>query len=166
MATTQITPDAAEGVQPIETRKTILDLASKADVELVKSAPQPPPISSMEDFVTRMGNDAANILKYANVAYLEFFKDTLASNPDVPWMLADEDESGAEVLVPFEGVPINPDKEKGFRATVIQIAKNMYGYAKNMVPGDVEANRKAKAAAKAEAQSFLLSNPVAVERLK
>ena len=175
MATTQITPnsEAEPKVETLETRKQILDLDSATDVELVKSAPRPAPVKSMEDFVTRMGNDAATILKYADVAYLEYFKDTLAQNPDVPWMIADEDADGNETLVEFTGTPINPEKEKGFNATVIQMAKLMYNYAKVMIPdfnpkdpAKVEENRKAKAAAKLQARTDLLSNPVSKERLK
>ena len=168
MATTQITPETDETpkVNYLEVEKTILDLDSKGEVTLKKQTAPPTPITSMEDFVSRMGNDAETILKYAGVAYLQFYKDNLESNPGVPWQLVDEDESGNEVLVPFTGTPIADDKLKQLGATVINLAKMVFGYAKNMVPGNVDENRKAKAAAKAKALEMVLSNPAAVEALK
>jgi len=168
MATTQITPETDETAKAnyLEVEKTILDLDSKGEVTLKKQTAPPAPITSMEDFVSRMGNDAETILKYAGVAYLQFYKDNLESNPDVPWQLVDEDESGNEVLVPFTGTPIAEDKLKQLGATVINLAKMVFGYAKNMVPGNVDENRKAKAAAKAKALEMVLSNPAAVEALK
>jgi len=168
MSTTQFTPETEEShkVNYLEVEKTILDLDSKGEVTLKKQTAPPAPITSMEDFVSRMGNDAETILKYAGVAYLQFYKDNLESNPDVPWQLVDEDSDGNEVLVPFTGTPIADDKLKQLGATVINLAKMVFGYAKNMVPGNVDENRKAKAAAKAKALEMVLSNPAAVEALK
>ncbi len=173
MATTQTTPQEPE-VTLLKVDKEVLDLDSKGYVTLVKEVPEPSPITTMEEFVSKLGNDAQTILKYANVAFLQFFKDNLASNPDVPWMLpGDEDEPS----VPWNGTPINPEKEKGFELSVITVAKAMFGYSKSMVEipengtkeekaAAVEANRAAKKAAKDSARTFLLSNPAALTMLK
>ena len=172
MSTTQTIPETNEApkVEMLEVSKTILDLDSKGEVTLVKSAAPPAPITSMEDFVSRMGNDAEQILKYAGVAYLQYFKDNLESNPEVPWQLADEDEEGNVVLVPFTGTPIADDKLKQLNATVINLAKMVFGYSKKMVAGAtpeaIKANRAAKAASKAQALEMVLANPAAVEALK
>lgn len=170
MATTTTTPEAPE-VTLLKVDKEVLDLDSKGYVTLVKEVPEPSPITTMEEFVSKLGNNAQTILKYANVAFLQFFKDNLASNPEIPWMLpGDEDEPATE----FTGTPINPDKEKGFEISVITVAKAMFGYQKVMVEipdangtkeekearaAAIEANRAAKKAAKDSARSFLLSNP-------
>ena len=166
MATTQITPEnEAPQVELITVRKEVLDLDAKGEVTLVKAAQPPTPITDMADFVQRMNNDAAQILKYANVAFLEYYKDSLESNPDVPWQLADEDSDGNEVLVPWNGTLIHPTRVKSFNLSVMNLAKTLFGYAKKMKQ-DVDENRTAKKAAKAEAQKFILDNPTSATVLK
>lgn len=167
MATTTTLPTPETASLPkLEVRKQVFDLDSKETVTLVKQSDPPAPIASMEDFVSRLGNDAAAILKIVNDGYVAYVEKQLASDETKPWLLEDEDEAGNPTLEEYKGTPISNDKAKQLSATVINIAKLMFGYAKNMVAGNVEENRKAKSAAKAQALQMVLSNPAAVEALR
>jgi predicted RNA-binding protein with RPS1 domain len=152
--------------EKLEVRKEILDLSAKSYVTLVKQSDPPAPITSMEDFVTRMNHDAPAILAAVNSGYLEHFKNTLAENESVEWKAIDEDDAGNETLVPFAGVECDPSRVKQFQLTIVNVAKSVFQYAKQMIPGDVKKNREAKAAAKQSALEMLLSNPAAVEALR
>ncbi len=162
MATTQTLPTAEH--KALEIRKSVFDLDTKSDVTLAKAGDFEP-VSTMEEFVSRLGNDASAILAIVNDGLEEWTKKQLASS-DAPWLLVDEDENGNETLVPFTGTVISQERSKALNASVISFAKLMFGYAKNMVAGDKEANRKAKAAAKESALNVILSNPAAVEGLR
>lgn len=166
MATTQTTPtpDQNENSKPelLTVEKTILDLQARDYVTLVKQTAPPAPIATMEDFVSRMGNDASTILKYANVAFLEFYKDGLAENPDVPWLVRGDEDEEPEA---FTGTPINPEKEKSFNLSVVNLAKTLFGYAKKM-SADKEQNAELKKAAKKSARNVILSAPGSLEALK
>jgi hypothetical protein len=169
MATPNVTPEThpvgIPGNIPMEVSKTVFDLDSKGEV-VVRKVGEFAPVENMEQFVARLNSDAALILKLANKALESYTEDQLASDENVLWQLVEEDENGNEVLSPFSGTLLSPEKSKGLNATVINLAKVIFGYAKQMVPGDVEKNRAAKKAAKEQALNMILSNPAAVEGLR
>jgi hypothetical protein len=163
MATTQTAPEAAH--KALEIRKEVFDLDSKGMVTVVKTGDFEP-VSTMEEFVSRLGNDAKAILQIVNDGLEKYTEKQLESDTNVPYQLVDEDESGNEVLVPFTGTLLSAEKSASLKATVINFAKLLFGYSKNMVPGDKKANADAKKAAKESALAAILSNPAAVEGLK
>ena len=163
MATTQTTPETAH--KALEIRKEVFDLDSKGPVTVTKVGDFEP-VSTMEEFVARLGNDAKAILAIVNDGLEAYTQKQLEGNDSIPWQRVDEDDNGNEVLTPFTGTLLSPEKSKSLAATVINFAKLLFGYQKVMVPGDVEANRKAKAAAKESALAAILSNPAAVEGLR
>lgn len=150
----------------IEVTKSVFDLDSKGDV-LVKKVGDFTPVATMEEFVSRMGNNAAAILKIVNDGLEKYTEVQLEADDSIAWQLVEkDDETGLEKLTPFTGTLLSEEKSKSLDATVIQTAKLFFGYQKNMVAGDVDANRKAKAGAKEQALAFILSNPAAIENLK
>jgi hypothetical protein len=160
--TPAITPS---GNVPLEVTKVVFDLDSKGEVT-VRKVGDFTPVENMEQFVQRLNSDAALILKLANKALENYTEDQLSADSNVPWQLVEEDENGNESLSPFSGTLLSPEKSKGLNATVINLAKVIFGYAKQMVPGDVNANREAKKAAKQSALNMILSNPAAIEGLR
>ncbi len=161
MATTQVTPQTPK----LETVKYVFDLDSKETVKLVKQGDFAP-VTSVDEFVSRLGNDAAAILSVINGGLAKFEESKLASDESKPWMLEDEDdESGEVTLTEYKGTPISAEKGKQLAATVINIAKLMFGYSKKMADNQEE-NQKAKKAAKAKALEVILSNPASLEALK
>lgn len=158
----------------IETRKSGLDLDSRSDVTLIKVAPWTPP-TSMEDFVGRLQNNADLILKICTNGLKEYDQEQLAANSSIPWFqLNEEDEiitDENKQPVVFSGTLLIGDKAKQFAATVLNLAKMMFGYpadklAKGASKAEQDANRLAKQTAKDAATNFVLSNPAAVEALK
>jgi hypothetical protein len=161
MATSQTTPQ----VTKLETSKWVFDLDSKETVKLVKEGDFSP-VSSVEEFTARLGNDATAILAVVNEGLAKYEESKLASDESKPWLLVDEDdETGEETKTEYKGTPISAEKGKQLAATVINIAKLMFGYSKKMAE-KIEDNRKAKAEAKAKALEVILSNPASVEALK
>jgi len=61
-------------------------------------------------------------------------------------------------LIPFAGALIDESKEAGFKASVTQFAKLLFGYKKSL-------SRNSKREAKDKARKTLLSNPAVVEGL-
>jgi len=166
--TPQASPDSQasnQAIKSIEITKSVFDLDSKADVT-VRKVGDFTPVSTMEEFVSRMSNNAAAILQIVNDGLESYTREQLASDEKVAWQLVEEDDNGNETLAPFTGTLLSAEKSKSLNATVMQFAKLLFGYAKQMVPGDVEANRKAKAGAKSQALAMILSNPAAIENLK
>ncbi len=148
----------------IEVSKNVFDLTSKEYVTLKKTG-EFVPVTTMQEFTERLGNDAGLILELANKA-LEVHAEKAIEQNDSPWLQVDEAEDGTETLVPFDGQALSAEKAKTLQASVIQFAKLLFGYSKNMVAGNKEENRKAKAAAKDQALAAILSAPGAIERLK
>lgn len=148
----------------IRTQKTGFDLDSKSDVTVVKTG-QFQPVQNMQEFVQRLGNDSAKILEIVNSGLQDYARQQLASNGD-PWQTENEDGT----LQPFAGTLLTEEKSKQFGATVLNLAKMMFGYPADK-PSDKSADametwRKAKETAKAQAIGFVLSNPAAIEALK
>ena len=148
--------------QELRIEKTVFDLTSKADVDLVKVVPDWQGISSVAEFNTRLGNDHHKILSLLSKALYIYESEQLATNPEVPWKMKNDEGE----LVEFSGTPISEEKSKQLDQSVLVIARMSFGYAKEMIPGDVDKNREAKKEAKKKALEFLLSAPAAIESLK
>ncbi len=149
----------------ISVTKNVFDLDSKEYVTLQKDGDFVP-VTTMQEFTERLGNNATLILELANKALEVHAESALAADETKPWLALDEAEDGTETLVPFAGNPLPAEKAKTLQASVIQFAKLLFGYSKNMVPGNKEENTKAKKAAKDQALAAILSAPGAIERLK
>ena len=158
-------PTLPAGSVALEVTKVVFDLDSKGEVT-VRKVGEFTPVENMEQFVQRLNSDAGLILRLANKALENYTEDQLSANNSVPWQQVEEDENGNETLVPFSGTLLSPEKSKGLNATVINLAKVIFGYAKNMIPTDAVANRDAKKAAKQSALNMILSNPAAIEGLR
>lgn len=156
MATSQAAP--ANSATQITTDYTAFDLTSMSEVQLRKVG-SVEPVSTMEEFVARMGNDAKAILEIVNDGLVKYTERNLANDASVAWQQVDEDEAGAETLVPFTGALINPEVEPGFKKTVTDWAKMLFGYKKSLSP-------ELKREAKDKARKMLLSNPAVVEGLR
>lgn len=166
MSTTQTTPAEVE----IRTSKTVFDLDSKSDVTVVKVS-KVPEIANMQDFVSRLGNDAEKILTIVRAGYADFAAKQLESDASVAWQTEEEDENGTTVLAPFTGTLLSEDASKSFATNVLNMAKLLFGYPKSKLPAGATAAEKAtnktvKQAAKEKAQSMLLDNPAVIEALK
>ncbi len=144
------------------TRK-VFDLDSKDYVELQKTGTLVP-VTTMAEFTERLGNRADLILELANKALAVYEEERLAADESAKWMVPDDEDE--EKLVEFSGNPLSEEKGKTLQASVISFAKLLFGYSKNMVPGDKKANADAKKVAKEQALAAILSAPGAIERLK
>lgn len=160
--TTQIT----DGSEQIRIAKSIFDLETKKEVEVVKIG-QFAPVKTMEEFVARLGNDSSKILEVVNDGLKEFERAALI-NSDSPWLEVTEE---GEIGEPFSGTPISTNKLDSFNRTVISMAKMMFGYPDGRLPKTAtkeerEAARTKKTEARDKAIDMVLSNPAAVEALK
>ncbi len=149
----------------ISVTKKVFDLETKDYVTLQKDGTTVP-VTTMQEFTERLGNRADLILVLANKALAEYAKEQLASDESVKWQLVEEDEEGDEKLSEYTGTPLSAEKGKMLQKSVIEFAKLLYGYTKNMVPGDPKANREAKKSAKEQAMQAIIAAPGAIERLK
>lgn len=155
------TPNTEVETKELRVSKSVFDLDSKGEVNVVKTLPDWRGVSTMQEFMARMGNDTEAILSVINDGLEAYDREQLAKNGQ-PWFLEDEEGN----LTPFAGTLLSEKASKSFAATVLANAKMIFGYAKEMVKGDSEANRKAKKAAKEAAQEMMLSNPIVIEALK
>ena len=76
-----------------------------------------------------------------------------------------KNDKGEMELAAFSGTALSEEKSKQLSANILNMAKMLFGYAKNMFP-DVKQNREAKKVAKEKAAEMLLSNPAVIEALK
>jgi hypothetical protein len=148
--------------QELRIERKVFDLDSKSDVELAKVIPDWTGITTMAEFNERLGSDHKRILEVLNKGLKEFESEKLAENPDVAWQKVGDDGELSE----FVGTPISAEMSEKLAKTVLAVAAMSFGYAKEMIAGDVEKNREAKKKAKADALAFILSAPGAIERLK
>ena len=158
MSTTQTTP--AESTIALRVQKTVFDLDRKDDVTVVKIGSFTP-VANMQEFVHRLGNDSGKILSIVNAGLQDWSRSQLADDTTVAFQEVTEAEDGTEKLVPFTGTLLSEEKSKQLSANILNMAKMLFGYAKDMVGG-----KEAKRAAKDKAAEMLLSNPAVVEALK
>ena len=136
--------------------KKVFDLDSRDDVEVVKIG-EFTPVATMAEFTSRLGNDSAIILQVVNDGLEAYTQQKLAADNTIGWSV--EDEEGK--VTPFSGTLLTEEKSKQLAANVLNMAKMLFGYAKDMVGG-----KTAKKEAKEKAQEMLLSNPAVIEALK
>jgi len=55
------------------------------------------PVTTMEEFVSRMGNDAQAILEIVNDGLVKYTERNLAADPTVEWQLVDEMRVGPKL---------------------------------------------------------------------
>ena len=133
--------------------QSVFDLDSKQDVTLFKAG-EFTPVENMQEFVSRLANDQKEILSIVNEGLRSHFRDQLKADSSVPWM--QENEEGE--LEAFSGTPISEEASKKLQVSVLGMAK-VLGYEKSL-------SREQKKALKEQAQEMILSNPVAVEKLR
>lgn len=156
-----MTPSAQTEQKEIRVGKTVFDLDSRGEVDVVKVGTFTP-VATMHEFTARLGNDSAKILAVVNDGLEAYEREQIAANNELPWSI--EDEEGK--LTPFSGTLLSEEKSKQLSANVLSMAKMLFGYAKDMVTGDATKNREAKREAKAKAAEMLLANPAVIEALK
>jgi len=152
--------DLAQGqtmeTQTLKIQKTVFDLDSKDDVTVIKEVTFTP-VDSTQAALTIVGHDAKKFLEIINAGLRDYTRDQATTDNSIPWM--QEDEEGNKT--PFSGTMLTEEKSKQLASNVLNMAKLLFGYAKDMLGG-----RDAKKAAKAKSLDMLLSNPQVVEALK
>ena len=142
--------------QVLRIQKTVFDLDSRDDVTVVKEV-NFTPVESTADALARVGNDAKKFLEIINAGLEDYTRTQAATDSTIAWQT--EDEEGAKT--PFSGTMLTEEKSKQLNANVLNMAKLLFGYAKDMIGG-----RDAKKAAKAKALDMFLSNPQVIDALK
>lgn len=173
-----MTPTIAQQQQTKEisltAEKSGLDIQIAKDQVTLRKEGKILPIQDMQDFVSRMKNDASAILKLVQKAYEDHAAAELAENSEIPWQLV-QTVDGAETLVPFEGFLLEGEKFKSFNLMVLQSAKLMFGYPDDKPPKDangkvepeaLKAWQNAKDSARKSAVDMYLSAPATVAMLK
>ena len=150
-----------EPIKVVTRTEKTFDLDSKETVEVFKVGDFVP-VEDAKQAMERINHDSKMFLEILNDGLQEHYRRSLKEDPTVPYSIEDEDGN----IVPFAGTPISEEKAKQLSANVLNMAKMIFGYAKNMVPGNAAENRKAKAEAKDKAQAMLLSQPAVLEALK
>jgi hypothetical protein len=140
----------------LKIQKTVFDLDSKDDVTVIKEVTFTP-VESMHQFTERVGNDAKKVLEIINAGLRDYTRESAMDDTSIAWMQEDEDGN----KTPFAGSLLTEEKTKQLNANILNMAKLLFGYAKDMVGG-----RDAKKAAKEKAKNMLLDNPQIVEALK
>lgn len=139
--------------QVLETTSNVFDLDSRDYVTVLKRGTFNPPADAKE-VMSRIGNDSITFLSILTQGLKDYEKNQLRDS-SAPWMVEDEDGN----LQPFSGTTITEEKGKQLAANVLNMAKMLFGYSKEM-------DRDEKRAAKSKAQDMLLSQPAVIEALK
>jgi hypothetical protein len=169
MSTTQTVP--VETTEIRTRQKNVLDLESREFVPVLKIGSLTH-VTTVQEAVDRLNNDSDLILRVINKGLEEWAKEQLESDTSVPYQMLDEEgnpQPAPTSLLVFG----SEDKEKSFGATILNLAKMMFGYpdvqrgaASKLSADELKALRATKVAAKQQAVDFVLSNPAAVEALK
>lgn len=138
----------------LECTQSVFDLDTKSDITLFKQGTFTPATNAQEALAA-VGNDSETFLKVINAGLRDFVREQLSANDLVAWQAKDEEGN----LVPFSGTTISEEKSKQLAANVLNMAKMVFGYAKEM-------GRDEKRVAKDKAQDMLLSNPAVLASLK
>lgn len=138
----------------LECTKKVFDLDTKDDVVLFKAGTFTP-AENTADALARVGNDSAAFMKIVNAGLRDYTREQIAADTNVPWQAKDDEDN----LVPYMGSTITEEKSKQLAANVLNMAKMLFGYSKEMP-------REAKKSAKEKAQDMLLANPAVVDALK
>jgi len=138
----------------LEPTQSVFDLDSKSDVTLYKQVTFTP-VDNTKEALERVGNDSAAFLKIINDGLRSYTAEKAKSDDSIAWQAKDEEGN----LVPFSGTTISEEKSKQLAANVLNMAKMVFGYTK-------ELSRDEKRVAKDKAQDMLLSNPAIIDSLK
>jgi hypothetical protein len=124
--------------------QTVFDLESFAEVTLVKEAPPFQEVSSVDEALSRIGNDSNKLLEVINRGLVDEYRNQIREDENIPWHTFDEE---GEVNGPFEGTIA---ETKSVNALVLTLAKTVFGYVKDMP-------KELKKAAKASAMEMVKS---------
>ena len=133
--------------------QTVFDLDRKDDVTVFKSVTFTP-VDSTKEALERVGNDSAKFLEIVNAGLADYTREQAKTDGSQPWMEKDGEEEKE-----FSGTLISEEKSKQLAANVLNMAKMVFGYTK-------ELSRDEKRVAKDKAQDMLLGNPAVVGSLK
>lgn len=157
MNPTEQTTDAKLPKVPTITR-TVFDLDSFEDVELLKEVPFTP-AATVEEALARVGGDSAKLLEAVNDGLLADAKRVAAHDNSIPWLQDVEDENGKIVRENFDGTIADSKVVNGM---VLNMAKAVYGYNKAAAAKD----KAGKQAAKQAAMAFIAGNETIKAGLK
>jgi hypothetical protein len=138
----------------LEMTQKVFDLDTKDDAVLYKQIPFTPAANTKEA-LERINNDAAKFLEIINAGLQEHAREQARTDTSIPWQAKDDEGN----LIPWTGTPISEDKSKQLAANVLNMAKMLFGYTKEM-------SRDEKRVSKDKAQDMLLANPAVVDALK
>ena len=147
MSTSQVSPTGKE----VRRQRTVLDLDNFQDVTLIKKGTFSP-VTTAQEAMQRLGNDTQRFLAVVNDGLEQDFGNQLIQDTNEPWLVEDED---GKVDV-FTGTPADSAK---VNALVLNLAKSMENYNKDMTPEE-------KRAAKAAATETIRTTPRILEGLK
>ena len=140
---TTATPNPTTVKQSPLTR-SVYNLDDMEEVTLVKSVPDFVPVTSTQEALHRLGNDAKAFLQVINDGLKDQERESVAGNSEIPWM--EESEDGTQTA--FTGTPADGKKVK---TLILTLAKTIFGYGDKSQP--IEQKRAAKASALAMIQS-------------
>lgn len=132
-------------------QRTVLDLDTFEDVTLQKEFDFSP-VSNVEEAAARLGNDANKLLKVINDGLLAETRREVAKATD-GWKVLEDDGTATE---DFKGTPAN---SKIVNGCVLNLAKTVFGFSKDMTP-------EQKKAAKVQARELVKSTPPILNGLK
>ena len=122
--------------------RTVFDLDSFEEVNLVKEV-EYTPVTSIEEALAKLENDAAKLLDVLNSGLLEVVKNAAAEEND-GWHTYD-DEKPEEINGEFSGTIADM---KAVNSLTLTLAKTVYGFAKGLP-------KSAKKAAKESARELI-----------
>lgn len=124
---------------------TVFDLDSFDEVKLVKNPPPFQTVSSIEEALSRLGNDSTKLLQVLNDGLIGEYRDQFAADPSQPWHTFDDEGEPNGV---FTGTIA---ESKSVNNLVLTLAKTVFGFSKDMTP-------EQKKAAKASAKEMIAAN--------
>ena len=135
----------------LKVQRTVFDLDAFEEVLLVKEVDFAP-VSSTEEALSRLGNNAEKFLSIINEG-LEAEARRIAGDLGTDWRTFDEDGNVNGI---FEGTVAD---SKSVNNLVLTLAKTTFGYSK-------DASKETKKAAKASAMALIASTDVIKEGLR
>ena len=144
----------------ITTTKGGIDLASFEQVDLYKKVAKPTPVTSIQDALTRLGNDQPKLLLVLTEG-LQAEAVRHARESEDGWLTYKEDGTeGGEAFTGAlaDGKDVNP--------LILQFAKLMFGFDDAAAIADTEKKREAKRSAKEQAMEYIKTQPRIIEAFK
>ena len=150
-----------EGATELTIQKETIDLDT-GDVVTVRKTGLFTPVATAQEFVSRLNNDSAVILKIMNQGLKEYERANL-ENSDSKWSKIDDE---GNVIGEFTGTPLEGEKLEQFNKSVLQIAKQAFGYDAASAITDTAQRSEARKNAKQGALRMLLAAPQVLASLK